>query len=149
MRSLLSVTVRFCTGVEHADDGPGAPICQDVLGYVLALIPMSTRVRSFKRLLDEANVDPSWLSETFMSQDEDDPIYKLPFGLIGFGDSNTALLVTSFVMCPLCPLDHDSRAPFHIVLRAHPSCEFLMSCLDIRTTCPDRSTSLLAICHTH
>ena len=108
LRSLLSITVRSCVEVEHAEDGPGAPICQDVLGYVLALIPMSTKAQSFRRLLEEANVDPSWLSdEVLMVQSEDDPVYKLPFGLIGYGDSNTALLVTSFVAAMLATAQGD------------------------------------------
>lgn len=108
LRSLLSITVRSCVEIEHADDGPGAPMCQEVLGYVLALIPMSTRVHSFRRLLEEANVDPSWLSdEVLMVQSEDDPVYKLPFGLIGYGDSNTALLVTSFVAAMLATAQGD------------------------------------------
>ncbi|KAI1796034.1 hypothetical protein LXA43DRAFT_649826 [Ganoderma leucocontextum] len=102
LRSLLSITVRSCVEVEHADDGPGAAICQDVLGYVLALIPMSTKVRSFKRLLEEANVDPSWLSEeSLVSTDDEDPVNKLPYGLISYADSNTALLVMSFVIAML------------------------------------------------
>ncbi|KAI8982739.1 hypothetical protein BD414DRAFT_515918 [Trametes punicea] len=108
LRSLLSVTARTCAEVEHADDGPGAPICQDVLGYFIALIPMSTRIRSLRRLMEETNVDPSWLSEeTLSSQDEDDPVFKLPFGLIGLGDSNTALLVTSFVTAMLATAQGD------------------------------------------
>ncbi len=108
LRSLLSITVRSCVEVEHADDGPGAPLCQDVLGYVLALIPMSTRVHSFRRLLEEAHVDASWLSdEVLMVQSEDDPIVKLPFGLIGYGYSNTALLVTSFVAAMLATAQGD------------------------------------------
>ncbi|KAI0638553.1 hypothetical protein C8Q77DRAFT_1047292 [Trametes polyzona] len=108
LRSLLSVTVRSCVEVEHADDGPGAPVCQDVLGYFLALLPMSTRIHSLKRLMEEANVDQSWLSEeTLMSQDEEDPVFKLPIGLIGFADSNTALLVTSFVTAMLATAQGD------------------------------------------
>ncbi|KAI0371618.1 hypothetical protein BV20DRAFT_1017123 [Pilatotrama ljubarskyi] len=108
LRSLLSITVRSCLEVEHADDGPGAPICQDVLGYFLALLPMSTRIRSLKRLMEEANVDAAWLSEeTFTSQDEEDAVYRLPIGLIGFGDSNTALLVTSFVTAMLATAQGD------------------------------------------
>ncbi|TBU46391.1 hypothetical protein BD309DRAFT_622853 [Dichomitus squalens] len=108
LRSLLNITVRSCVEVEHADDGPGAPICHDVLGYVLALIPMSTRVRSFKRLLEEANVDQSWLSEDAVwSTDEEDSVYRMPFGLIGYADSNTALLVTSFVTAMLATAQGD------------------------------------------
>lgn len=110
LRSLLSITVRSCVEVEHADDGPGAPVCQDVLGYFLALLPMSTRIHSLKRLMEEANVDPSWLSEeTLMSQDDDEAVYKLPIGLIGFGDNNTALLVTSFVTAMLATAQGDDN----------------------------------------
>ncbi|RPD66792.1 hypothetical protein L226DRAFT_452976 [Lentinus tigrinus ALCF2SS1-7] len=119
LRSLLNITVRSCVEVEHADDGPGAAMCQEVLGYVLALIPMSTRVHSFRRLLEEANVDPSWLSdEVLMVQSEDDPVYKLPFGLIGYGDSNTALLVTSFVVAMLATAqgdDYESAILYNIL----------------------------------
>ncbi|KAH9854976.1 hypothetical protein C2E23DRAFT_883516 [Lenzites betulinus] len=102
LRSLLKITVRSCVEVEHVDDGPGTPVCQDVLGYVLALLPMSTRIHSLKRLMEEANVDQSWLSEeTLMTQDEDDAVLRLPMGFLGLGDSNTALLVTSFVTAML------------------------------------------------
>ncbi|KAI0737738.1 hypothetical protein C8Q80DRAFT_1276173 [Daedaleopsis nitida] len=108
LRTLLSITVRACVEIEHADDGPGSPICQEVLGYVLALIPMSTRVRGFRRLLEEANVDASWLlEEAIITQDGEDPIYKLPFGLIGLADNNTALLVTSFVTAMLATAQGD------------------------------------------
>ncbi|CDO69579.1 hypothetical protein BN946_scf184759.g19 [Trametes cinnabarina] len=108
LRSLIKVTARSCVEVEHADDGPGAPVCHDVLGYFLALIPMSTRVRSLRQLMEEANVDGSWLTEeTLASQEEDEPVVKLPFGLIGLGDSNTALLVTSFVTAILATAQGD------------------------------------------
>ncbi|OJT09503.1 Neurofibromin [Trametes pubescens] len=110
LRSLLSITVRSCVEVEHADDGPGAPVCQDVLGYFLALLPMSTRIHSLKRLMEEANVDQSWLSEeTLMCQDEEEAVYKLPIGLIGFGDNNIALLVTSFVTAMLATAQGDDN----------------------------------------
>ncbi|KAI0329579.1 hypothetical protein GY45DRAFT_1324865 [Cubamyces sp. BRFM 1775] len=119
LRSLLSITARSCVEVEHADDGPGAPVCQDALGYFLALVPMSTRVRALKRLMEEANIDASWLSEeTFMAQDDDDPVFKLPFGLVGLGDSNTALLVTSFVTAMLATAqgdDHESAIFYNIL----------------------------------
>ncbi|KAI0775878.1 hypothetical protein BD413DRAFT_470082 [Trametes elegans] len=108
LRSLLSITARSCREAEHADDGPGAPVCHDLLGYFLALLPMSTRVHSLRRLLEEANVDGSWLAEeTLVSQDEEDPVARLPFGLVGLGDNNTALLVTSFVTAMLASAQGD------------------------------------------
>ena len=108
LRSLLSITARSCVDVEHADEGPGTPICLDVLGYVLALIPLSTRVSKYRQLLEEADVDAAWLSEeTVTSGEDDDPVFRLPLGLIGYGDSNTALLVTSFVTAMLATAQGD------------------------------------------
>ena len=52
-------------------------------------------------MLEEANVDQSWLLN------EEDSVYKLPFVLIGYGDSNTALLVTSFVTAMLVTAQGD------------------------------------------
>ncbi|KAH9939229.1 uncharacterized protein BXZ73DRAFT_88953 [Epithele typhae] len=108
LRSLLNITVRSCVDIDHADEGPGAPICQEVLGYVFALIPMSTKVGSYRKLLEEANVDDSWFTEhTVLSGAEDDPVTRLPIGLIGLGDSNTALLVISFVIAMLATAQGD------------------------------------------
>ncbi|PCH40763.1 hypothetical protein WOLCODRAFT_88808 [Wolfiporia cocos MD-104 SS10] len=98
LRSLLSITVRSCGEVEHADDGPGSSLCEEILGYFLALLPASTTLQSFRQLLVEAGADESWLSQDFLaSGSDDDPIYKVPFTLLGLSDSNTALFVTSFV----------------------------------------------------
>ncbi|OCH94514.1 hypothetical protein OBBRIDRAFT_722708 [Obba rivulosa] len=102
LRTLLRITVRSCSEVEHADDGPGAPVCQEGLGYFLALLPMSTTSRSFKQLLEDANVDSCWLSEeVFASETDDDEVSRIPFGLIGLADSRTILFVTSFVSAML------------------------------------------------
>ena len=108
LRSLLNITVRACGDVDHADEGAGAPLCQEVLGYVLALLPMSTRVRGYRRLLEEADADASWLAEdTVLNGDDDDAVVRLPFGLLGYADSNTALLVTSFVTAMLATAQGD------------------------------------------
>lgn len=98
LRSLLSITVRSCGEVEHADDGPGSPVCEEILGYFLALTSVSTTIKSAGRLLEEAHVDPSWRSgEIILSRGDDDPVNRIPFSLLGLTDNNTVLFVTSFV----------------------------------------------------
>ena len=98
LRTLMRITVRTCGEVEHADDGPGSPICQDVLGYFIALIPTSTTTIRCKQLLEESGVDSSWLSHSLLTaSSDDDPISRLPFALLGLTDANTVLFVTSFV----------------------------------------------------
>ncbi|CCM02314.1 uncharacterized protein FIBRA_04405 [Fibroporia radiculosa] len=98
LRSLLSITVRSCGEIEHADDGPGGPICQEILGYFLALLPLSATVKSFRRLLEDIGVHQSWFEQDFLSKgDDDDAIRGLPFALFGLADDTSALFVTSFV----------------------------------------------------
>ncbi|KAH9948737.1 hypothetical protein B0H21DRAFT_787622 [Amylocystis lapponica] len=98
LRSALSITVRNCKEDEHAEDGPGTPVCQEILGYFLALLPMSTTTRSYKQLLEESNVDASWLSDdVLVTITDDDPIPKIPFTLLGLADTTFVLFVASFV----------------------------------------------------
>ncbi|TFY54349.1 hypothetical protein EVJ58_g8920 [Rhodofomes roseus] len=98
LRTLMKITVRSCGEVEHADDGPGSSICQQILGYFLALLPTSTTTATFKRLLEESAADPSWLSHNLLTaSSDDDPVAKVPFALLGLSDANTVLFVTSFV----------------------------------------------------
>ncbi|GBE80125.1 hypothetical protein SCP_0213280 [Sparassis crispa] len=99
LRSLLRITATTCGEAEHADDGPNTPICQEVLGYFLALIPISTTKTSFRQLVDDSNLDLSWVSEepSPSLNEEEEPFVKIPFEMLGLMDSNTALFVTSFV----------------------------------------------------
>ncbi|EMD40361.1 hypothetical protein CERSUDRAFT_148314 [Gelatoporia subvermispora B] len=102
LRTLLRITVRACRDVEHADDGPGAPVCQEGLGYFLALLPMSTAAGSFKQLLEDADVDPGWLSEEVLAfEADDDEVSRIPFGLVGMADGHAILFVTSFISAML------------------------------------------------
>ena len=116
LRSLLRITARACVDAEHADEddvnGAGGatvalPVCQDALGYVLALVPLSSRVGAYKQLLEEAAVGGGWLVAEPATGADDDAVLRLPFGLIGYTDSNTALLVTSFVTAMLATAQGD------------------------------------------
>lgn len=98
LRSLLRITVQSNVDHDHDRNGPGTPICSDALGYFLALIPLSTSVTSFKALLEDAQADRSWFSdEVIPSEEEDDPMSKVPFTLLGMHDNMSALYVAAFV----------------------------------------------------
>lgn len=98
LRSLLRITVKTCADHHHENDGPGSPLCQDVIGYFIALLPLSTTVDSFKALLGDASADRSWLSEEVLpAEDDDDPMSRIPFALFGIQSNLGALYAAAFV----------------------------------------------------
>ena len=110
LRSLLRVTVHSCSDPHHADDGPGASMCPEVLGYFLALIPVSTSPEAFMALLREAEVDESWMSDEMLpSELDDDAAVKIPPGLVNTSDQNTALYMTSFIGAILTTAQGDDK----------------------------------------
>lgn len=108
LRSLLRITVQTCVDIEHSDDDSGAPVCDEALGYFLALLPTSTSVKCLRKLIEDSNVHTSWLLQDFgTSGSEDEPITKIPFELIGIIDRDTALFVISFVSAMLATAQVD------------------------------------------
>jgi hypothetical protein len=97
LRSLLCVTVRS-QPTTNISNGFRDSICADALGYFLALLPLSITPASYRRLLDDCNIDDAWLPDAGVPMDDDEggvPKISPPF--LGINDSSTALLVTSFV----------------------------------------------------
>lgn len=110
LRSLLSVAVRS----QANDDLPSGfrdSISADALGYFLALLPLSTTHPSYRRLLDDCNIDDAWLPDAGLeSIDEDE--YGTPRispAFLGINDSSTALLVTTFVGTMLTTAQGDDK----------------------------------------
>ncbi|KAL4251095.1 Ras-GAP domain-containing protein [Abortiporus biennis] len=98
LRSLMRVTVRSCCEDHHADDGPGSPMCPEVMGYFLALLPLSTSLEAFQELLRCADVEESWFTEELLPMSlDDDAAVRIPAGLVGATDPTHALLMTSFI----------------------------------------------------
>ena len=98
LRSLLSVTVRS----QANDDLPSGfrdSISADALGYFLALLPLSTTRVSYRRLLDDCNIDDAWLPDAGLETIDDDESQspRIAPAFLGITDSSTALLVTTFV----------------------------------------------------
>ncbi|CAL1700085.1 unnamed protein product [Somion occarium] len=112
LRSLLRITVQSCgeIGLNHAEAGAGEPICQEVLGYVIALIPLHTSLVAYQELLLGAKVHSSWTSEDFLPSviDYDEAIH-VPLGLLGIVDRRTALFTTSFISAMLQTAQGDDK----------------------------------------
>lgn len=109
LRTLIRITVHSCGEPDHVD-APGAPICQEVLGYFLALIPVSTTTDSFKALLQDVDVHETWYSEELLPTDPDDDVaVKIPSGLLGAQDADDALFVVSFISSMLSTAQGDDK----------------------------------------
>lgn len=92
LRSLLRITSR-CKG--EGEMPPSDAIYYDSLGYFLALIPLSTTPRTFKKLLEDANVNLDPSKEPKSTDGMGLP--QIPLTLLGIGDRTTALLSTAFI----------------------------------------------------
>ena len=100
LRTLLRITSRAYDDNTDAATGFKDSPCPEALGYFIALLPVSTTLKSYSRLLEDAFMDAAWASEAGRVNDEDVDEASTPRlspGLLGINDSNTALLVASFV----------------------------------------------------
>ncbi|KAG6857004.1 hypothetical protein H0H87_011098 [Tephrocybe sp. NHM501043] len=107
LRTLLQVTVR----AEMNDDMPTGfrdSIPPDALGYFLALLPSFTRPAAYRELLKDCKIDDAWLPEAGLNmEDEEGGTPRISPTFLGVNDSNTALLVTTFVGTMLCTAQGD------------------------------------------
>lgn len=97
LRTLLRVSARANEEYEVSNEGVGAAIVPDALGYFLALLPVSTTTTSFRELLSDANADAYWQIEDGITQPDDSRVPRVPFELLGIADSNTAILTITFI----------------------------------------------------
>ena len=95
LRTLLQVTLRAAARKE-----PGAypnSLHPDVLGYFLALLPFSTTIASYRRLLEDCGAEQRWLPEISPDDLDEGHVPRLSIDFLGIHDANTALLVSAFV----------------------------------------------------
>ena len=91
--TLLQVTV-----AAHDANAPDLA-SHEALGYIIALLTVSTTPNAFHRLLKESELDSAWNIEVGIPDGDDDDgrTPRLTAEVLGIQDSTTALLVTSFV----------------------------------------------------
>jgi neurofibromin 1 len=94
LRSLLRVTVRGHERQHKGIEGFRQILCPDALGYFIALLPLSTTPATYRQLLEDCDLAPSWLPEPGSSEGG---VPRVSFGFIGLDDPSIALLLVSFV----------------------------------------------------
>jgi len=94
LRTLLQVTVAAHDPNESPDLAS-----HEALGYIIALLPVSTTPKAFHRLLKESKLDSAWNIDIGILDGDDDDVRTPHFTaeLLGIQDTTTALLVASFV----------------------------------------------------
>jgi len=92
LRTLLRIALRSWEQGRKSD--PYDSICPDILGYFIALLPLSTSPSSYQRLLEDCKAHSSYLLE-FDEAVVTTP--RIPLTFLGVDDGTTALLVASFV----------------------------------------------------
>jgi hypothetical protein len=97
LRTLLRVASRATPEANIRNEGPGAAIVPDALGLFIALLPASTDASSYRQLLLDANADADWFMEYGFEATEDRHVPRVPLGLLGIADNDTALFVISLL----------------------------------------------------
>ncbi|KAK0461601.1 uncharacterized protein EV420DRAFT_1526161 [Desarmillaria tabescens] len=102
LRTLIRVTVRW-SHLEPLTNGSAGSLHPDVLGYFLALLPLSTSPTEYRRLLKDCQVDDMWLPEAGASSFDDEKSLPRPSSMfMGIQDDPTlALFVTAFISAML------------------------------------------------
>lgn len=100
LRTLLQVTARsYREANTRQTNGYNAVLCPEAMGYFIALLPMSSTTGSYARLLKDCLIDENWHTESGLPDiDCDDASApRVTPSFLGIIDSNTALLVATFI----------------------------------------------------
>ncbi|KAL0070247.1 Ras GTPase activating protein ira2 [Marasmius tenuissimus] len=98
LRCLLSMSIQVAEEHNRANGARDDVLSADVLGYVLALLPLSTTTADFNQLLKACGARDEQLVETELMPLEDAPgAPHVSIEFLGINDTNTALLTASFV----------------------------------------------------
>ncbi|KAL4081516.1 hypothetical protein V8B97DRAFT_1923406 [Scleroderma yunnanense] len=136
LRSLLTVTVR--------SSDRATTLCEDALGYFIALIPFSTTRDSYIKLLQDCQAEE--LLQDAAALPENDFVPRIPISMLPISDSNAALLAVTFATTMLTTAqgdDSETEMLYNLLLdigTAHP---FLSSI--IYETLQDRIKDAFAI----
>ncbi|KAI6003613.1 hypothetical protein EDD15DRAFT_2567619 [Pisolithus albus] len=124
LRSLLRVTAR-CT-----NSGSQTILCQDALGYFVALIPFSTTRDSYVRLLQDCRAEEYLQGTTAVG--ENDFVPRVPVNMLPVTDSTAALLTVTFATTILTTAQRDNAETemlYNLLLdvgSAHPNLSFMV-----------------------
>jgi len=98
LRSLLQVTVRSHKSSSHTvPNGFKDTLCADALGYFIALIPLSTTPALYLKLLQDCDVDEGSFPDAGFVEEDEAGAPRVSLTFLGINDTNTALLVSTFI----------------------------------------------------
>ena len=93
--ALLRISIR----TSSTSLASGQPIDPESLGYFLALLPLATDNSKYRQLLEDAGMGGDWATGIPALEDDDEEgVPKVPFSLLGVGDTTSALLAISFIV---------------------------------------------------
>ncbi|KAG8959528.1 Ras GTPase activating protein ira2 [Tulasnella sp. 419] len=104
LHAFLQITSSIANEREGASDSRS--VDPNSLGFFMALIPMAKTNTDYRKLLEEAGVGSAWLGEGML--EGADAVPRIPFDVLGVGDSTDALLSISFLVA-MINSSHDEK----------------------------------------
>ena len=98
LRTMLRVSSRALPDEEgNSEKATTARVAPDALGYFLALLSAATTRKKFRELLHDANLDEYPAGDDSTERVDEEDVPSVPLELLNITDTNSALLVISFI----------------------------------------------------
>jgi neurofibromin 1 len=98
LRTMLRVSSRAGLSVNGDSEVPPVPrLAPESLGYFLALLSAATTQKTYRQLLQDANLDAYLVGEDSVEQADEEDVPSISLELLNITDVNVALLVISFI----------------------------------------------------
>ncbi len=98
LRTMLRVSSRAASSVGGDTEVPPVPrVESESLGYFLALLSAATTQKTYRQLLQDANLDAYLAGEDPVERSDEEDAPSIPLELLNITDVNMALLVISFI----------------------------------------------------
>jgi hypothetical protein len=98
LRTMLRVSSRALSDEEGDSETATIPrVAPDALGYFLALLSAATTLKKFRELLHDANLDEYLAGDDSTERVDEEDVPSVPLELLNITDTNSALLVISFI----------------------------------------------------
>ncbi|KAH9030143.1 hypothetical protein EDB85DRAFT_1456161 [Lactarius pseudohatsudake] len=98
LRTMLRVSSRAVSSVGDDSELPPVPrVAPESLGYFLALLSAATTQKTYRQLLQDANLEAYLAGEDSAERADEEDVPRIPLELLNITDVNVALLVISFI----------------------------------------------------
>ncbi len=96
LRTMLRVSSRAAPSSD-SEVPPFPRVAPESLGYFLALMSAATTQKTYRQLLQDANLDAYLIGEDSVERADEEDVPRIPMELLNITDANVALLVISFI----------------------------------------------------